>query len=161
MTSSIFNAEFRSLLVVTTVLYTRHQRLLIRRQNEGSLIWIHRNLFKWTTIVEYCMRLRDWVQNITQREKDQIKVCQISSLQSLFMRVGWHSKNAHQLNMTPVQVIPDNHRSSTDKERESWRNRGFGRENYKHADVWGNIQLSLFTTTNWLVNQEEINITAH
>lgn len=92
MTSLIFNAEFSSLLMVITVLYTRHQRLLTTRQNEGSLIWIHRNEIKWTTIVEYCLRLRVWVQNTTQSERDQIKGCQISSLQSLFMWVGRHSK---------------------------------------------------------------------
>ncbi len=122
MTSLIFNTEFSSLLMVITVLYTRHQRMLITRQNEGSLIWIHRNEFKWTTIVEYCLRLRDRVQNTTQSERDQIKGCQISSLQSLFMWVGRHSK-CTSAQHDAMQIIPDHHPSSTDRERESvsWR----------------------------------------
>ncbi len=92
MTSLIFNTESALSSWLSLVLYTRHQRMLITRQNEGSLIWIHRNEFKWTTIVEYYLRLRDRVQNTTQSDRDQIKGCQISSLQSLFMWVGRHSK---------------------------------------------------------------------
>lgn len=93
-------------------------------KNEGSLIWIHRNEFKWIAIVEYCMRLRGSEQSTTQSERDQIKGCQISSLQSLFMWVGGHSKctsaqrDANASNTGPSSLIYRQRESQCPEDKE-------------------------------------------